>query len=164
MTEDPATSSSFFSVERPKLLNFSSQIQFLAKMFLWTRRMQLWWPSRLFLPKAGEWLARTQKLMENFFYSKESWSRRSQFVHPTKKKARNPKSFCWQTKNKKIDKYFENYLPNRIIWTRMIQFWQTYQKVFRSKPAPIIAWSPWMWSSDSKRKSLPKLFFGTRNT
>ena len=46
------------------------------------------------------------------------------------------------------------------MWTRRIQLWKNYLKVFRNNSAPIIAWSPWMWSSDSKQKSLPKSIFG----
>ena len=82
----------------------------------------------------------------------------------TQKEAKNPRSVCWWSKNEEIDENFKIYVSRRIWWTRSIQFWQFYRNVWRSKPTPIIAWSPWMWNSDSKQMSLPKSSLGTRNT
>ena len=50
-----------------------------------------------------------------------------------------------------------------MIWTLWIQIGQPYRKVLCNKPAPIIAWNPWMWSADFKQNFLPKTPFGRVN-
>ena len=63
-------------------------------------------------------------------------------------------------KKKEIDKYSNKFFPeigsSGHFW---IQIGHSNRKFSCNKPAPIIAWNPWMWSADFNQKNFPKTPF-----